>query len=342
MLNGKRYHCGLACMLVALLLMPHERAAAEDKTVAAAGLVEPNGEERVVIADATGTLKKVYINEGDVVKKDQLLAEVDNSEQSALVNQAKAVVTLREAELNKLKAGARTEERAAAKAALARSEADLAWRTLELNRRQTLRDQNAVISQQELDSVQAQYESSLANRDLARAQLDQITNGSRKEDIAIAEAALAQAKADLQRAQALFNKTQIRSPIDGVVLKRELREGELVTTLNPLPLARLGDLSQLYVRAEVDELDITRIALGQTATITADALGGQAFSGQVVKLSNRMGRTQARSDNPAEKQDTRVREALIALDGQPSLPIGLRVDVKIQGVNAPAATVSAR
>lgn len=322
------------CFVLALGTLQANPVFAATKTVAAAGLVEPKNEERIVIAESVGKLKRVYIDEGDVVTKNQLLAELENSEQAAVVAQATAVVALREAALKKLKNGPRVEEKQAAAAALAQSEADLQWRRLELERRKSLHSQQAVISQQELDLAKAHYDGSFATRDRAKARLEQINNGARREDIAIAEAQLDQAKAELARATAVFEKTLIRSPVDGVVLKRELREGESVTSLNPLPLARIGDMSQLFVRAEVDELDITNIAVGQHATVRADAIAGQGFDGKIVRVSKRMGRRQARSDNPAEKQDTRVLEALIALDGAPPLPIGLRVDVKIDG-NAP-------
>lgn len=321
------------CIALALGTLPVAQVFAASKTVAAAGLVEPKGEERIVIAESVGKLKRVYIDEGDHVTKDQLLAELENSEQAAMVAQAKAVVALREAALKKLKNGARPEERQAAESALAQSEADLKWRRLELERRESLRNQQAVISQQELDLARAQYDGSVARRDRAKSRVDEIKNGARSEDLAIAKAQLDQAKGELDRAAALLEKTQIRSPVDGVVLKRELREGESVTTLNPLPLARIGDMSQLFVRAEIDELDITHVAVGQRASVSVDALEGKAFDGKIVRLSKRMGRRQARSDNPAEKQDTRVLEALIALDGQPPLPVGLRVDVKIDGTS---------
>jgi HlyD family secretion protein len=319
------------CIAVALGTLPFNQVFAAAKTVAAAGLVEPKNEERIVIAESVGKLKRVYIDEGDRVTKDQLLAEIENSEQTAVVTQAKAVVALREASLKKLKNGARAEEIQVAASVLAQREADLKWRGLELERRQSLRSQQAVISQQELDLARAQYDGSVAARDQAKASLAEINNGARSEDIAVAQAQLDQAKGELDRAIALLEKTQIRSPVNGVVLKRELREGESVTTLNPLPLARIGDMSQLFVRAEIDELDIALVAIGQHATITADALAGKSFGGKIVRVSKRMGRRQARSDNPAEKQDTRVLEALIALDGEPPLPVGLRVDVKIDG-----------
>lgn len=320
------------CIVLALGTLPLNQAFAATKIVAAAGLVEPKGEERIVIAEAPGKLKRVYIDEGDRVTKDQLLAELENSEQAAMVAQAKAIVALREAALKKLRNGARAEERQAALAALTQSEADLKWRRLELERRESLHTQQAVISQQELDLARAQYDGSVARRDRAKSRVDEINNGARKEDIAIAQAQLDQAKGELDRAVAQLEKTQIRSPVDGIVLKRELREGESVTSLNPLPLCRIGDMSQLFVRAEIDELDITHVAVGQHATVSADALADKTFEGKIVRLSKRMGRRQARSDNPAEKQDTRVLEALVALDGKPPLPVGLRVDVKIDGV----------
>lgn len=305
-------------------------ANAETKLIAAAGLVEPKGEERVVIAEATGKLKRVLIDEGDTVEKNQLLAEVENSEQAAQLAQAKANVALREAMLKKIKKGARSEEREEAAAVLAQSNADLQWRTLELKRREKLREQPNVISQQELDLANTQYAGSLANRDRSQAMFDLVHNGPLPEDIAIATAQLEEARAVFVRAESVFEKTLIRSPISGVVLKRELREGESVTTLNPLPLARIGDMSQLYVRAEIDELDITSVAVGQLANVSADAFIGRTFSGKIVRLAKRMGRRQARSDNPVERQDTRILEALIALDNEPPLPIGLRVDVKIE------------
>lgn len=321
------------CVALAISTLTVNPVFASSKIVAAAGLVEPKGEERIVIAESVGKLKRVYIDEGDHVTKDQLLAELENTEQAALVAQAKAVVQLREAALKKLRNGARPEEKQAATAALTQSEADLKWRRLELERREQLHSQQAVISQQELDLARAQYDGSVARRDRARARVEEINNGARQEDIAIARAQLDQAIGELERANALLLKTQIRSPVDGVVLKRELREGESVTTLNPLPLARVGDMSQLFVRAEIDELDISHVAVGQQVNVSADAFAGKSYTGKIVRLSKRMGRRQARSDNPAEKQDTRVLEALVALDGQPPLPIGLRVDVKIGGTD---------
>ncbi len=316
-----------------LLLLTKPIVSIAESYIAAAGLVEPKGEERIIIAEATGKLKHVYISEGDVVEKNQLLAEVENAEQVALVDQAKALVTLREAQLQKLQNGARPEQHREAEAAVAQAQAERQMRQQELTRLQQLYKQNQ-ISQQLLEQAQAQQDAMAAQLERSNATLEQINNGARKEDLAIGKAQLQRAQAELTRAQALFEKTQIRSPISGFVLKRELREGESVTALNPLPLARIGDMQQLFIRAEIDELDITRVAVGQQANISADAFAGQQFQGKIVYVARRMGRRQVRSDNPAQQQDTRVLEVLIVLEGMPAIPIGLRVDVKIAVADA--------
>uniref|UniRef100_UPI002147DDE0 HlyD family secretion protein n=1 Tax=Tahibacter caeni TaxID=1453545 RepID=UPI002147DDE0 len=159
----------------------------------------------------------------------------------------------------------------------------------------------------------------------------------RAEDIAAATAAVDAARAERDRAAALVEKSLIHSPIAGNVLKRDLSEGETVVALSPLPLARIGNLSRRFVRADIDELDIGRIREGQSALVVSDAFPQQEFRGTVVHVSQRMGRRNALSGDPAEKQDAKILEALIELDGQPPLPIGLRVDVRIAAAPAAAA-----
>lgn len=303
-------------------------AAAGTARVAAAGRVEPKGEERVVIAESSGRLKRVLIEDGDKVTRGQLLAEVENAEQLALVQQAQAQTALRQAELERLRNGAREEERRMAAATLSEAEATLHVRRAERERRETLYARQQ-IGREARDEAVNQHALAEAALTRAQAQMQQIDKGARKEDLAIAEAALAAARAELARSEALLEKTRIRSPVDGVVLKRELREGEMVTALNPLPLARIGDVSQLYVRAEIDELDLTRVKVGDHASVRSDAFPKQVYKGRVERLSRRMGNRVIKTDNPAEKEDTRVLEALIRLDGNPALPIGLRVDVTL-------------
>ena len=305
--------------------------------IAAGGLVEPVNEERVIIPQISGRLDRVYIEEGDSVTAGQLIAEIENAELRAAMAAAAAQVDLRQAELDVLKNGARAEEIAAAEASLAAADAAARLAAETLKRNQPLLAEGR-ISQSRFDEVQAAADTARAERARAAASLALLRAGARSEDIRAAEARLAAARAERQRAEALFEKSQVRSPVDGTVLKRDLREGETVVALSPLPLARIGDIRQLHVRADIDELDIDRIKVGQSAKVSSDAFPGRSVSGKVIHVSQRMGRRNLSSGDPAEKQDVKILEALILLDGHPALPVGLRVDVFIDtGSVAPAA-----
>ncbi len=306
-----------------------EANAATPSIVSAAGLVEPSGEERVLIPEVGGRLKRVAINEGDTVKRGQVLAEIENADYQAQVAAAEAQLARQQAELDKLRHGARAEERREARAALAEAEAAATLAQAELTRRNRMFEARQ-ISREILDQAQANARAASARRDAADARMSLIEAGARAEDLRAAEAAVAQATAALEQARALLEKTYIRSPIDGVVLKRDLREGETVVALSPIPLARIGDVSRLSVRADVDEFDVSRVGVGQRASITSDAYPGQSFDGEVVRVSGRMGRRNLTPDDPKAKIDTKILEVEIALAPEARLPIGLRVDVSLR------------
>lgn len=146
------------------------------------------------------------------------------------------------------------------------------------------------------------------NLDMATAEMDRIT-------------ALA------QQAQANLDKTIIRSPIDGVVLKKQITAGAAVSNQPPTPIAIVGDVAELRVRAEVDELDIGRLHQGQRVDVKADAFPDLKVSGTIVRVNKRLGSRQVQTDRSNERADSKVLQTLIALDNGVSLPIGLRVDV---------------
>ena len=297
-------------------------------SVAAGGLVEPDGEERVVIPGLTGRVTHVYVDEGDRVEAGQVIAEIENAEYAAALAGAEASLRQRRAELDKIHNGARPEEIAQAVAALDGARAQEHLAAAELKRREAMSGRK-LVSTEEVEQARAQAEASHAERERADAGLALLRAGARAEDRAAAEAAVAVATAARDQAKALFDKSLIRSPVQGVVLKRELREGETVVALAPLAVARIGDLRHLFVLADVDELDIGRVRVGQKASVGSDAFAGLSFPGTVTRVSQRMGKRNSASDDPSEKKDAKILETLIALDGTPPLPVGLRVDVKI-------------
>jgi HlyD family secretion protein len=299
------------------------------RKIAAAGRVEPCSEEIELAVGVIGALKAVYVGEGDQIHQGQLLAELDNADQEARVGEAEATVRLREAELDKLLHGARPEERRQVAAQFDEAAANLSFAKHELERRTPLA-QSGVASPQSMDQTRSALDAAQAQHAAKQAAVALINAPPREEDVAIAEANLTLARANLEEQRALFTKTQLRSPIDGVVLRRYLRTGEVISLQPPTPILEVGDTSRLRVRAEIDETDIARVAVGQRVWVTADAYPSRRFGGVVSRISQRLGRKAIYTDNPSEKLDTKILEALIDLDGDVRLPIGLRIDVFVE------------
>jgi hypothetical protein len=91
----------------------------------------------------------------------------------------------------------------------------------------------------------------------------------------------------------------------------------------------MADLSQLEVRAEIDEVDVAAIAVGKHAYATADAFGDRKFPVHVTRITRELGRKTVRDDDPRARVDTRVLEVIVRFDAEPGveLPLGLRMYV---------------
>ena len=123
-----------------------------------------------------------------------------------------------------------------------------------------------------------------AQRDAAQAQLDLLEAGATAEEIAAAEAAVTQAEAALEAARVALARCELRAPFSGTVGLVYVRTGELVAPGQPL--LTLGDLTTLRVETtDLDEIDVARVAVGQQATITFDALPERVFTGRVARIS---------------------------------------------------------
>lgn len=104
-----------------------------------------------------------------------------------------------------------------------------------------------------------------------------------------------------------------------------VRPGELYSAQSSGALVVMGDTSKLRVRMDVDERDVARLKVGASAYVTADAFGERRFSGKVVEVGRRFGRKNVRTDDPIEKNDTKVLETVLELEGTPPLVPGQRV-----------------
>ena len=298
--------------------------------VAGPGQVEPYSEDIKIGSELSGRLKSVFVEEGDMIHRSQVLAELENGDYRAQVESARANVAAKQATLRKVINGARRQERDEAWSSVNEAKAVMENSDSEMHRRQQLYSAGVVSREEmeryarEADVAKAQYQAKVEQHSL-------VDDHAREEDRSLAEADLQLARAQLEEAQARYDKTLIRAPIDGTVLRKHHRSGESVSNSStvPDPILTIGDRKTLRVRVDVDDTDVGKVRVGEKAYVTADAFGKRKFWGRVVRVGQQLGPKNVRTDEPAEKVDTKILETLVELDPGAQLPDGLRVDAFI-------------
>jgi HlyD family secretion protein len=300
------------------------------RMIAGPGRVEPSSEDIKIGSELSGRLKVVNVEEGDAIRRGQVLAELENADYRAQVESARANVIAKQAVLRKVINGARRQERDEAWSSVNEAKAVTENAKSELRRRQELFSAG-VVSREELERYAREADVAQAKYEAAVQQHALVDDRAREEDQSFAEADLQLAQAQLDEAQARYDKTFIRSPIDGTVLRKHHRSGESVSNSStvPDPVLTIGDRKTLRVRVDVDETDVSKVNVSQKAYVTADAFGTQKFWGHVVRVGQQLGPKNVRTDEPTEKVDTKILETLVELDPGSHLPDGLRVDAFI-------------
>lgn len=246
------------------------------KSVVATGKIEPITNVEVK-SKASGIVQKLLVDYGDPVKKGQVLAELDKEQILAEVDQQKA-------SLQAAEAAAR-----AADADLQHAKVDAEGPDIPMLKRAYERAQSmakeGVVSASTLDDAQKNYEMAVNKQELGRANV--VSANSKLKQ---AEAQVAQAKAQLDEKEKEYENSTIVSPIDGVVLSRDVEVGTAVSSILILGssatlVMTLGDIHQVYVKGKVDESDIGKVFLGQPARIKVESYKDKTFSGKVTKIS---------------------------------------------------------
>jgi HlyD family secretion protein len=295
--------------------------------VSGPGRVEPSTENILLGSELSGKLRSVNVEEGDPVHKGEVLAVLENADYLAQVHSAEADVEAKEATLRKVINGARHQERQEALSTVRAQQAVMENARAQADRYQKLFEAG-VVSREETERYSREYEVAKANYQEATEHHSLVDDKPREEDRALAEANLQLSRAQLAEARARYEKTLIKSPIDGIVLRKHHRKGESVSNSStvPDPILTVGDKTVLRVRIDVDETEVSRVRVGQKAYVTADAYGRQQFWGQVVRVGEQLGRKNVRTDEPTERMDTKILETLVELQSGTQLPVGLRVD----------------
>jgi len=246
------------------------------KSVVATGKVTPIIKVEVK-SKASGIVKKLLVDYGDRVKKGQLLAQLDKIEIEAQVEQSRASLEAADANLKSTQAD------------LERAKVDAEGPDVPLLKRAydraTSMAKDGVVSASALDDAEKNYELALNKQNVSKAQVTVL-----RAKIAQAQAQVAQDRANLKQLEEQLNYTDIVSPIDGIVLSRDVQLGDAVSSILVLGssatlVMTLGDTSEVYVKGKVDESDIGKVYLGQPARIKVESFKDKSFTGKVTKIS---------------------------------------------------------
>lgn len=231
----------------------------------------------------TGRILERLVKEGDKVSRGQLLVRLDDSELAADVKRQEAALRSAQATLRDLQKGARQQEIEDARAAVSSAEATRSMTEREFQRNDQLFKQN-LIAAQDVDRARQAYEVARAQERSARERLALILEGSRPDQIDAARWQVTQAESALAQAQSRLREAQVISPIDGVVLRKNLEAGE---TANPgVPILTLVNPKDVWLRAYVPETEVGRLKVGDTATLRVDAFPNRVFSGRLVEIGS--------------------------------------------------------
>jgi multidrug resistance efflux pump len=221
--------------------------------------------------------------------------------------------------------GSRQEDRERADAEVAAAEAVVAQAESQHERSARLFAQG-ILSAAERDEVRRNLDVSQAQLQAARKRADLVKAPPLPEEAARADADVRAAEDRVRSLEQVLQKTYVRAPTGGTVLRTLMRPGESFSTFVPRPILAMADTSRLRVRAEVDERDVGRVFAGQRVMVRGDGWTDEGVSGRVGRLGAAMGRKTVRTGDPAEKSDRDVLEVLVDLDRHdPRLVVGLRV-----------------
>ena len=246
------------------------------RVVVATGKIQPLSKAEIK-SKASGIVKKIYVDYGDRVKTGQILAELDKVQLEAAQRAARANLQAAEAARN------------SSMAALERNKVDAEGPDVPFLRLTQERAEHeyreGVVSKSVVEDAEKNYRMALNKQASAQAAL-----AVAHADIAKAQAQVAQSQAALDNAEEDLRNSTIVSPIDGLVLSRDVNVGDAVSSILILgsqatPIMTLGDVSEVYVQGKVDEADIGKVYLNQPARIVVESFKDKKFKGKVTKIS---------------------------------------------------------
>lgn len=245
--------------------------------VSASGKIFPE-KEVVISSDVSGEVVKLMVEEGDSIRAGDLLAMIDPEAYQSAVERGAASVNNAKAQLAMSSSNA---ENAKAQKAQIQAQYQNAKRIYDRNKQLF---EQGVLSQAEFETSLSDLEAMEANLIAADASLR-----AAEENIKANEFTVKSSEAGLRELQTSLKRTNIFSPVDGIISKLDIEEGERVVgtiQMTGTEMMRIANLSVMEVRVDVSENDILRVSLGDTAEIEIDAYLDRKFLGTVTEIAN--------------------------------------------------------
>lgn len=303
------------------------------------GRIEPASGEVRVGAQASGRIAEVLVAVNDKVLPGDLLLRLDDDDYQAriLALAAEMAVRKRERDSGDVATGNLARERRTAEDNLSNAERALYVAREDLDR--ALRNR---AGSEDLDKAREVVTKARDRVEQTRAALRKALTVDGLPAPSRAEVALTAARAELSAAEASLERTRVRSPLSGTVLALNVRVGEVMAPSPEVPVAVVGNLGQLRVRAEFEERDLGKVREGQVAVVRSDAFQGRDFEGKVSLVSPALSPSKIGQRGPRKPNDVDVLEVLINLSGPTPLLPGMRVDVFLKLDAQASATPAAK
>ena len=271
MLRNRHYNLGILIILILVMCScqsqgadqtPHTTQDSSGNYIQYSPVVFSTGrvvpiENMNLSFNLSGVVENIFVSEGDLVESGDVIATLDQSLLLSDLNRVEANLALAQARYDKLLSGTHP----------------LLLREAEF--------QATSIASGPITSL-PQATAQAADADAAQARLEYLMAQPLPEDIAIAEAELAQAEADVERARILVASAEMVAPVDGTILNVYIRANEYAFTGQSV--IQLGDITNLAVETRLDDIEVAEISIGDTATMTFEALQGIAVTGNVINI----------------------------------------------------------